>query len=43
MICLIRAAGSGPTWVYYRRLEESRLAANVLIALAVLLVLRELW
>lgn len=43
MICLIRFVGSGGrSWSRYRLLAESRLAANVLVALAIVLVLREL-
>lgn len=42
MICLVQAAGRGPVWALCRRHTEARLLANLLLALAVALLLREL-
>lgn len=42
MICLIRSVGTGRIWAHYRLLSESRLLGNVVVALALTLLLREL-
>ena len=42
MICRIRSTGTGPMWARCRRLEEASALTHFLIALAAVLLLREL-
>lgn len=43
MICLIRSVGAGRFWAHYRRLSEASLAGSLVVALALALLVRELW
>lgn len=42
MICLIRSVGAGRIWARYRQLSEARFLGNFVVALALVLLLREL-
>lgn len=42
MICLIRSAGAGRVWAHYRRLSEASLLGNLVVAVVLALLLRDL-
>lgn len=43
MICLIRAGGTGPVWAHFQRLSDARFHGNLVIAVVLALLLRDLW